>query len=292
MDHTAPLGPPAADAVGGFDISAVSAPIKIPCTMLARDLASVGLEAWVSRGSSMHLTAPKGSVVLVHDGQAPAIVERLRSSTPRALQILVMMSWLKERGHCEPTPTEIAAGIGAGATRGVATSEVARTLEDLCHLEFLSGPVSEASDRQVPGPPVVALPGGRYQLAETWTALMTGRRQQVAKIPERFLAMHAKNDRYQILIAWHLSIMLRINRKHGYYYRVSLRKLLHGCGIDIPRRNVGRFLTAVQRALQEIEGVGSVGPDPSGKPHDEVLDSIHAFWLEPAAVAQYAPTGG
>ncbi len=260
--------------------------------MLARDLAAMGSEAWISHGSTMHLTAPKGSVVLVHDSDAAAVVERLRASTPRALQILAMMSWLRDHGQTASMPNEIAAGIGSGATRGVATSEVARTLEDLGRLDFLSGPVSEASERQVPGTPVIALAGGGFELADPWIAAMSGRRRQVAKVPGRFLALHAKNDRYEILVAWHLAIMLRINRKHGYYYRVSLRKLLQGCGIDVPRRNVGRFLTAVLRALTEIEGVGSIGPDASGKAHDDVLDSIHAFWLEPAAVALYAPAGG
>jgi hypothetical protein len=85
-----------------------------------------------------------------------------------------------------------------------------------------------------------------------------------------------------------VAIMLRVNRKHGFRYRVGLRTLLEGAGIGVPDRNVSRFLAAILRALEDIPDVRVRAPafalyDPAG-----VLDSMVDVWLEPALIPDYA----
>lgn len=111
---------------------------------------------------------------------------------------------------------------------------------------------------------------------------------RVALLPRAFLDLHPRNDRYKILLSWYLAIMLRVNRKNGFHYRVNLRTLLEGSGIRIPDRNVGRFLAAVYRALGDIPGVGCRGPAFALYDPGYLLASKFDFWVRPELLAAYA----
>jgi hypothetical protein len=121
-----------------------------------------------------------------------------------------------------------------------------------------------------------------------WVKGLVGSGYRVARLPRSFLGLHARNDRYRILLSWYLAIMLRVNRKHGFRYRVGLGTLLEGAGIEVPDRNVSRFLAAIYRALEDIPGVHVRAPELTMYDPGGMLASMVDVSLDPALLLDYA----
>jgi len=158
-------------------------------------------------------------------------------------------------------------------------------------VRFVSGPAAGGPGASEPGPPIHLAEGDGPRIAPSpaWVREFARRDRPIAKLPGSFLRLHAKNDRYTILLAWHLAIMLRVNRKHGFCYRVRLGTLLEGAGIAVPARNVGRFLAAIYRALEALPGIRVQGPAHRLYAADRLLGSKFSFTPARDLLLAYLP---
>lgn len=259
--------------------------LDMPCSMLARDLAAFGSERWTPVERGYLLRAPKGSVAVVDSQDADEVVIALRTAGPKCLQVFAAALALRSIGTREFSAVDLyLSRHGSG--------DLSFLLRAMSRVQVLSGPAPRRGARVEPGSPLRQLNGnssaGLFALSDEWLVEFSAKDCRVAKLPASFLELHAKNDRYTILLAWHLAIMLRVNRKYGYHYRVTLRTLLEGAGIDVPRRNVGRFLAAIYRSLEAIPGVRVSAPLHTLYACGEILDSKFSFSATPELVAAYA----
>lgn len=277
--------------------------------MLARDLAAVPCAVWVSRGRGFAAKLPQGSVAVVEGSDADRTLTTLRAAGPKILQLYAILldAWQADESVPDPdrlwkrVASSLAAGAGSRSSAAAGEMERAqRIVRAMTSLDFVSGPASRRSAEPEPGPPVVIDGAGGSALCirpgEMWVRRMRGPSPQIAKLPRSFLSLHAKNDRYAILLSWYLSIMVRVNRKYGFSYHVKLRTLLEGLGIPVPRRNPSRFLAAVLRGLETAPGFVSIGPaglatssrDMLAYSSPEILSSIFVFRPDPALFAALA----
>lgn len=275
--------------------------------MLVRDLASMGSNRWRREGSSFLLHGPLGSRAVVSGPEASGVVETLRSSGPKALQVFTALVelWSLDTGGEDPeapasrSVSELAAWMdgGGGAAPARERARVAEAVGALARTRFLEGPPSLRAGHP-PGPPVEIQSQSPddhngplvFRPGPGWVRDFRGRTHRVAKLPRGFLSMHARNQRYQILLSFYLSIMLRVNRKHGFFYAVNLRTLLEGAGIPIPARNVSRFISAIYGALAEVPGVRCKAPRFSWYSAEELLAAKLAFWLDHDMTLAYRPS--
>jgi hypothetical protein len=275
--------------------------VDIPCNMLMRDLAAVCCADWKEGRGSYLLSAPMGSEAVICSPHAQEIVATLSAVGPKALQAFAVAVELWQEDAKDRHPDvltvqplrRIASGLdgrGSGRCSSRLLSEIRSVLEALTTVSLLSAPPSARNGGTRPGPPLVigdsdcppvAAEGIAYRPGFLWVRELMGPSPRVAKLPRSFLTLHAKNDRFKILLSWYLAIMLRVNRKYGWHYRVMLRKLLEGAGIGIPRRNVTRFLSAIYRSLETLPGVGFSGPALTLYSAEEILASRFDFWAEP-----------
>jgi hypothetical protein len=284
-------------------VAPVPAFLDIPCSMLVRDLAAVCGDGWSPAGSGHAMTAPKGSRVVVSGPDSGDVVGLLRSAGPKVLQVfaLALDLWSSDTGGRDPSVPAVrrvedfSRGLAAGSHGGRDRERIRSVLEALGRVQF-EGPPGVRLPGGDPGPPIrlhavheAAGPGlVAFGPGPAWVRGLVGSGHRVAKVPRSFLGLHARNDRYRILLTWYLAIMLRVNRKHGFRYRVGLRTLLEGAGIAVPDRNVSRFLTAIHRAFEEIPGVRVRAPalsmyDPAG-----MLATMVDVSVDPLLIAEYA----
>jgi hypothetical protein len=278
--------------------------------MLARDLGAVPCAIWVSNGRGFAAKLPRGSVVVVEGRDAERTLTTLRAAGPKILQLYATLldEWQADESVADPerlwerVAWSLAAGGGSHRS-SVSPREIERAqriVGAMARLDFVSAPASRRSADPEPGPPVVIdASGGRagwIRPGERWIGRMRGPSPQIAKLPRSFLSLHARNDRYGILLSWYLSIMVRVNRKYGFSYHVKLRTLLEGLGIPVPRRNPSRFLAAVLRGLETAPGFvfsGPVGLARSSRDmlvysSPEILSSIFVFRPDRALFAALA----
>lgn len=287
-------GPPHLGAVRASAPRALPV-IDLPCSMLVRDLPSVATGDWTPHRSGLILVAPKGSTAFI---QTPGehVPDTLHRAGPKVLQIFAVLiqRWRAQAPARRPdAPLQVSTGsIAADILRGRVSSrerqEVAAIIDCLSRISFLSGP---SGHRNTPDPPI-RLHGGdddtlTVSLGASWVRELCGTGSRAAKLPLRALSLHARNDRYTILLAWYLSIMLRVNRKHGFRYRASLARVLEGAGIQVPDRNVGRFLRAIYHALDAVPGVRWAGPSHTLYASSELLDAKFTFATEPELLLAY-----
>lgn len=319
VDRAGPLDPVSPAALDGG--AGQPGFLDVPCSMLLRDLAAVCGDAWSPAPAGHVLTAPKGSRVVVPGPDSREVVALLRSAGPKVLQVfaLALDLWSAGTGGRNPAVpsvrrvSEFSRALAAGAHWGRDQEGIRSLLEALARVRFEDGPdvgvvgrggragrgarEQRASRGEGdPGPPLRLHPAPQgagpgvvaFSPGPAWVRGLTGSAYQVARLPRSFLCLHARNDRYRILLSWYLAIMLRVNRKHGFRYRVGLRTLLEGAGIAVPDRNVSRFLAAIYRAFDQIPGVRVRAPalamyDPAG-----MLASMVDFSLDPALLTSYA----
>ncbi len=249
--------------------------IELPCSLLARELGAVVADP---PAGTRH-EAPLGSIVeMPHEVSAS-----LRDLGPATLQIYACLLELWNMhadgdGVAACTIPEILRQLGRreGAHGGFDAEQRRQVLlatHSLATLEFVRGPRAEGT----PGAPLKLLEtSGRtlvFQPSPSWLVP----EWQVATVSRRFYDFHPRNDRYRILLLWHLGLMLRINRKNGYRYRVSLQRLLRGAGIPVPRRNRGRFLASIYSALRTLPDISFQGPRFTLFAADELLASVVEF---------------
>lgn len=261
--------------------------VGLPCSMLLRDLPSVTTDRWVRTEDGCVLHAPQGSTALVRGSDPEAVVDLLKAAGPKVLQVVAALIDLYGRGRGGGVSVDhIKRSLGLRDPRRIEQIALALT-----RVDFLTGPVS-ARSRCEPGPPLRLFDrsdASTFVPGDVWLNGLTGARRQAAYLPASFLTLHSKNDRYEILLSWYLTIMLRVNRKHGFHYRVGLRNLLEGAGIDIPARNVSRFLAAIYRAIADLPGVGCAGPSLTLYSPEDVLRSKFEFWIEGSLLPVYRP---
>lgn len=294
--------------------------LDIPCSMLVRDLAAVCGDGWVplppggddsagegGRGGHV-LIAPKGSRIVVPGPDSAEVVAALRSAGPKVLQVfaLALDLWVQGAGGRDPAVasvrrvTEFSRALTAGPHGGRDHESIRGLLDALGRIRFETGPGagglrSGDSASGAPGPPLrlhTAPPEGgsglvAFSPGPAWVKGLVGSGYRVARLPRSFLGLHARNDRYVILLSWYLAIMLRVNRKHGFRYRVGLRTLLEGAGIEVPGRNVSRFLAAIYRALEDLPAIRVRAPaltmyDPPG-----MLASMIDVSIDPVLLVDY-----
>lgn len=270
--HTAPVHPPRLRP----DRPA-RAQVELPCSLLARELGAVVADP----PTDMRREAPLGSIVEMPREVSAA----LRELGPATLQVYACLLELWQLradadGVAACTVPEVLRWLGRreGAHGGFDSEQRRQVLlaaHSLASVEFLRGPKGEG----VPGAPLELLEtSGRtlaFQPSPSW--LVPG--WQVARVSRRLYDFHPRNDRYRILLLWHLALMLRINRKHGYRYRVSLGRLLRGAGIAVPSRNRGRFLASIYGALDDLPEITFHGPRFTLFAADELLASTLEFEL-------------
>lgn len=249
------------------DAEPVAAYAHVPCSMLLRDFGALCGGDWEKSAGRYVFTGPKGSVGLVEGPDADEVVGVLRGAGAKILHAyaLVLEAWYREtRGHAEVsvrrTPRELVC-LARPELRGPPASREAKETHDilraLARISFVSAP----GGRQHPGAPLWLKqedgPASALVFAPgpAWVRELASRAPRRALLPWSFFRFHAKNDRYVIMLAWHLAIMLRVNRKYGYSYHVKLGTLLRGAGIAVPGRNTSRFIGAVYRALHAVPGV-------------------------------------
>lgn len=269
----------------------VPALIDLPCSMLVRDLASVSSDRWVRENGSFTLKAPKGSTALVEGPDAEEVLWILQAAGPKTLQAFVAIVdlWKAQTSGAKfagVSPAEIGTRLGARNHKLLEP-----VIDALARVHFVSGP-STARYSVEPGPPIRLHPGAggssrRFAPGQAWIHELTGARRQAARLPASFLSLHGKNDRYKILLSWYLAIMLRVNRKHGFHYRVGLRNVLEGAGIDVPGRNVSRFLAAIYRALTDLPGINFAGPALTLYSPEDILSRKFDFWIDPLLLSAY-----
>jgi hypothetical protein len=291
--------------------------LDIPCSMLLRDLAAVCGDAWVPTPAGHVVVAPKGSRIVVDGPDACEVVAVLRSAGPKVLQVfaLALDLWAAGTGGRDPAVPSIRSvgdfsrALTAGAHAGRDHEAVRSLLDALGRVRFEGGPLGRGPRREGAGPGSAAgddpgaplrlhpapppSPGAGSELiafspGPAWVRGLVGSGYRVARLPRSFLGLHARNDRYRILLAWYLAIMLRVNRKHGFRYRVGLRMLLEGAGIGVPDRNVSRFLAAIYRALEDIPDVRVHAPPLSMYDPFGMLAAMVEVSLEPVRLADYA----
>jgi hypothetical protein len=235
--------------------------------MLLRDLGALCCGGWERSGGKYIFTGPKGSVGLVEGPDSEEVVAILSGAGAKVLQAyaLVLEAWYREtRAYVEAsacwTPRELVR-MARPEMRGAPASRAAREIHDilraLARVSFVSAP----RGRERPGPPIWLKKGSgsgsafAFAPGPAWVRELVSPAPRRALLPWSFFELHAKNDRYVIMLAWHLAIMLRVNRKYGYSYHVKLGTLLRGAGIPVPNRNTSRFIGAVYRALNSVPGL-------------------------------------
>ncbi len=262
--------------------------------MLVRDLAALASNRWLRDGRAFRLEAPKGSTAVVEGPDAEEVRALLRAAGPKALQAFVVIVdlWKRPTGERTQPPFAGASAAEIGARMGARNNKLLeRFIEALTRVHFVSGPSGGRRSAE-PGPPI-RLHGGatgsspRFGPGPVWIHELTGARRQAARLPSSFLLLHGRNDRYKILLSWYLAIMLRVNRKHGFHYRVGLRNFLEGAGIDVPERNVSRFLAAIYRALADLPGIDFTGPKLTLYSPEDILSGKFDFWIDPLLLAAY-----
>lgn len=256
--------------------------LDVPCSMLARDLACLGSDRWLQVDDRWVLRAPQGSVAAIEGADPSEVARTLLSAGPKILQVFAAATALRSTGIEDFCARHL-------CLPGHGTGDLVALLEAMSNVRFLAGPSSRRRSYE-PGLLLHSRYHGRelrFSVSEEWLRELTGRERRIARLPASFLALHAKNDRYTILLAWHLAIMLRVNRKYGFHYRVRLRTLLDGAGIDVPHRNIGRFLAAIYRSLQAIPGVNASGPLHTLYASEEILSAKFSFVASPEMVAAY-----
>jgi hypothetical protein len=251
--------------------------IDLPCSLLVRELGAI-VAGPIHR---THLRGPLGSIVEASPEAAAAIDEL----GPAILQVYACLleHWqLRHPGQGIAVCTlpqvlrrlERREGRHGGYEPGQ-RRQIALAARSLAQLDFVAGP--KGADAS--GAPIELLDEtGRtlvFRPARSWLVPPW----QMARMSRGLYKFHPRNDRYKILLLWHLGLMLRINRKHGYRYRVSLGRLLQGAGIGIPERNRGRFLGSIQAALDSLPGIAFRGPRFTLFAADELLASICEFEL-------------
>lgn len=300
--------------MGGVDgrsgISPPSSFVDLPCSMLVRDLAAVSGRRWKELDGALVFDGPKGSRAMIDGPEAGCIVETLRTAGPKIVQVFaaVLELWKLDTGGRDPNTStrrsiaDIATWMQGkkGDSSARDRDHVAATVAALTALRFIVGPSTRAARSDPPGAPirlsdrltvdhfapVTFAPGAE------WVRPLRGPGMQVAKLPRPVLKMHARNERYKILLSYYLSIMLRVNRKYGYHYRVNLRTLLEGAGILVPCRNVGRFIAAVYHAFDEMPAIRWTGPEYALYSSEEILDSKFSFSPSHELVIAYGDDGG
>lgn len=252
-------------------------PVELPCSLLVRELGAIV----ATRNPAPRLRGPLGSVVVV----SPDVVRALGELGPATLQVYAALLELwqlrrSDNGVAVCTLPQVLRWLGRregrhGGYEPNQRRQIELAARTLAGLDFVAGPKGqEACGAPVefydePGRTLVFRPASRW-LVPPW---------QMARVSRDLYAFHPRNDRYRILLLWHLSLMLRINRKHGYRYRVSLGRLLQGAGIGLPERNRGRFLGSIYSALEGLPGIAFRGPRFTLFATDELLSSTCEFEL-------------
>lgn len=283
--------------------------VDLPCSMLVRDLAAVCSGRWSKLGDAYILDGPKGSKAVVEGSKAASVVQTLSWAGPKTLQVFATLVelWRLDTGGRDPdVPAHRSiADIAAWMQRenGVPSARdrenVAATVAALANLQFVVGPAARTMRKDPPGPPIRLSdpllddhPGPVFAPGAEWVRALRGPGIQVAKLPRAVLGMHARNERYKILLSFYLAIMLRVNRKYGYHYRVNLRTLLDGAGIPIPDRNVSRFISAIYNAFDEMPSIRWKGPAYALYAAEEILDSKFTFSPSHELIVAYGDGNG
>jgi hypothetical protein len=257
--------------------TASASSVDLPCSLLMRELGSI--VATPAHGTRLH--GPLGSVVEASPGAAAALGE-LGPATLQVYACLLELWQLRrsEEGIASCTVPQVLRWLGRregrhGGYEPNQRHQIELAARTLARLNFITGPKGMGPC----GAPLEFLTEPRRTLvfrpAPSWLVPPW----QMAQVSRALYGFHPRNDRYRILLLWHLSLMLRINRKHGYRYRVSLGRLLRGAGIGVPDRNRGRFLGSVHAALDDLPGIVFRGPRFTLFAADELLSSTCEFQL-------------
>jgi hypothetical protein len=276
---------------------------RVPCSMLLRDFGALCGGGWEPSGGGYVFTAPKGSVAVLDGPDADEVLAVLRDAGAKVLQAyaLALEAWSRRAGgrpeRSVRCGAEELARLGRpeleGAPARREASEIRDILRALARVKFVSAP----GGRPSPGAPLRLgeRDGPHRDLAfapgPAWVADLASRAPRRALLPWSFFRLHAKNDRYVIMLAWHLAIMLRVNRKYGYSYHVRLGTLLRGAGIAVPARNTSRFIAAVYRALHAVPGVVISARPFTLYSAETLLDSLVVARPSPASLLAYGEEG-
>ncbi len=99
-----------------------------------------------------------------------------------------------------------------------------------------------------------------YHLGQKMHAWLCGDHPQYATISSKILEYHPVREKYHILLGFALSYYDRVNRQKrgGRTRSISLIKLLEMAGIDIPDRNIPRWLADIQGAISDLAADGVI----------------------------------
>ena len=112
---------------------------------------------------------------------------------------------------------------------------------------------------------------------------------QTAVMLRQVLAYSSKNQRYQKRLGLHLSIMFRVNVRHGGQFPrgISLRALLEMSGIVPLRKHPGDFKDAIEHALQSLQRDHVIGrywqivdASPTGEQRERAIQEQQYGWLD------------
>ena len=93
----------------------------------------------------------------------------------------------------------------------------------------------------------------RYHPNEEMYEMLCGSSPQFAEVSGKLLAYHPITHKYHILLGFGLAFYDKVNRRAGDAQRkISLPALLRLAGIDVPKRNVDKFLERIQKAIQGL----------------------------------------
>ena len=114
----------------------------------------------------------------------------------------------------------------------------------------------------------------RYHPNKEMHEMLCGDTPQFAEVSGKLLAYHPVREKYQIVIGFGLAFYDRVNRKHSrQLHKIDLPSLLTLAGIEIPAKNVSRFLEQIQAAVEKLDTDGVVSGARLHIPQDSSLPS-------------------
>ena len=121
-----------------------------------------------------------------------------------------------------------------------------------------------------------------------WVSMIPELDSQTAVMLRQVLAYSSKNERFQKRLGLHLSIMFRVNARHGGQFPkgISLRALLEMSGIVLPKKHPADFRAAIEQALaclQRDQVIGKywqiVDASPTGEERERAIREQQYGWL-------------
>lgn len=120
-----------------------------------------------------------------------------------------------------------------------------------------------------------------------WVTMIPELDSQTAVMLRQVLAYSGKNERYQKRLGLHLSIMFRINAKHGGLFpnAISMRALLDMAGIIPQRKHPADFKQAIEHALARLKRDEVLGDywqvvDANNEEMTQVVDEQAYGWFD------------